>query len=56
MIFLRIIIIMCFILPVQANEIDDEIIKNLDFFENMDLIKENIPYEEGLSDKMEISE
>ena len=31
-------------LPLAANEADDEIIKNLDFFQNMELIKDENPY------------
>ena len=31
-------------LPLAANEADDEIIKNLDFFQSMELVKDENPY------------
>jgi len=31
-------------LPIQAANTDDEIVKNLDFFQNIELIKEDNPF------------
>lgn len=44
MILKRIIFISLFILPIYAAGPDDEIIKNLDFFQNMELLKDDNPY------------
>jgi hypothetical protein len=40
----KLIIISLLILPIYAAGPDDEIIKNLDFFQNMELLKDDNPY------------
>lgn len=44
MIFQKIIFIAILVLPIYAAGTDDEIIKNLDFFQNMELLKDDNPY------------
>jgi hypothetical protein len=41
---LKIIFLLALITPSYANNSDDEIIKNLDFFQSMDLMKEENPF------------
>jgi hypothetical protein len=40
----KILFISLLILPIYAAGPDDEIIKNLDFFQNMELLKDDNPY------------
>lgn len=42
--FSKILFISLLILPIYAAGPDDEIIKNLDFFQNMELLKDDNPY------------
>ena len=44
MIIKKYLLIFLFILPLQAANTDDEIIKNLDFFQNIELLKDDNPY------------
>ena len=44
MICIKAIVILGLISPIRASNIDDEIIKNLDFFQNMDLLKNEMPF------------
>ena len=44
MISIKVIFVLGLILPISASSIDDEIIKNLDFFQNMDLLKNEMPF------------
>ncbi|MBC7538125.1 MAG: hypothetical protein H7281_04850 [Bacteriovorax sp.] len=44
MIILKTVLILALVIPAIANNIDDEIIKNLDFFQSMDLIKDENPF------------
>ena len=44
MIILKGILILALAIPANANNTDDEIIKNLDFFQSMDLIKDENPF------------
>ena len=44
MITLKTIMILGLISPIDASNVDDEIIKNLDFFQNMDLLKNEMPF------------
>lgn len=41
MIILNFILLRVLTIPLFANEVDDEIIKNLDFFQNIELIKDD---------------
>lgn len=43
MIILKSFLLLILVLPAMANDPDDEIIKNLDFFQSMELIKEDTP-------------
>jgi hypothetical protein len=42
--FRKILFISLLILPIYAAGPDDEIIKNLDFFQSMELLKDDNPY------------
>lgn len=44
MIINKIILIATLALPLTAADTDDEIIKNLDFFQSMEVLKEENPY------------
>jgi hypothetical protein len=44
MIIINVIFILGLALPISASNIDDEIIKNLDFYQNMDLLKNEMPF------------
>lgn len=39
---LKLLIVLFVILPVSASNTDDEIIKNLDFFQNMEMLKSEV--------------
>ena len=44
MISSKIIFLIALALPIKAANTDDEIIKNLDFFQNMDIVKDESTY------------
>lgn len=44
MIIRKYLLAFLFLLPVHAANNDDEIIKNLDFFQNVELLKDDNPY------------
>ena len=44
MIVKTIVFLSIFTLPIQAANTDDEIVKNLDFFQNLELIKDDNPF------------
>jgi hypothetical protein len=44
MIVLKSILIIALVIPAIANNTDDEIIKNLDFFQSIDLLKDENPF------------
>lgn len=56
MIFLKSILILALILPASANNTDDEIIKNLDFFQSMDLVKDENPFAYKKTSKINASD
>lgn len=41
---MKIILLLILALPISAANTDDEIIKNLDFFQNMELMKDENPF------------
>lgn len=44
MIIKKCLIVFLLIIPIYAATTDDEIIKNLDFFQNIELLKDDNPY------------
>ena len=44
MIILKTVLILALVIPANANNTDEDIIKNLDFFQNIDLIKDENPF------------
>ena len=56
MITLKTMLLLAFVIPLNANNIDDEIIKNLDFFQSMDLVKDENPFAYNKSRKENISD
>ncbi len=44
MILRTIVLLAIFSLPIKAANTDDEIVKNLDFFQNLEFIKEENPF------------
>lgn len=54
MIIFKSLILLSLVLPARADNPDDEIIKNLDFFQSMELIKEDNPV--GYDQPLELTE